>query len=291
MNYLLLILSILALFPFASSATAWDVLVVQNYRAKPYAEVVRGFESVASGKISVLVLEESSDEDPTREIRRRRPDLILALGAEALFKVKKIGTIPIIYCMVLNPDLLLGNEDNITGISMSVSPERQLTALRKALPDLSKIAAVYNPDKTGSFLEKARTAAQKMGIKLVTVKVDRAKDFPRALETLPRDLDAFWMLPDSTVTTSEAVEALLLFSIRTKLPVFTFSDKYLRIGAFMSLELNTFELGKQAGEMAKKIRTGTAVENIPRAYADQATATVNQAVAAKFGIPGRNGFE
>jgi hypothetical protein len=201
------------------------------------------------------------------------------------------GNIPIIYCMVLNPDPLLGNEDNITGISMSVSPERQLATLRKALPDLTKIAVVYNPDKTGSFLEKACSAAQKMGIKLVTVKVDRTKDFPRALETLPRDLDAFWMLPDSTVTTSEAVEALLLFSIRTKLPVFTFSDKYLRMGAFMSLELNTFELGKQAGEMAKKIRAGTAVENIPRAYADQATATVNQAVAAKFGIPGRNGFE
>jgi ABC-type uncharacterized transport system substrate-binding protein len=90
---------------------------------------------------------------------------------------------------------------------MSVSPERQLAALRKALPDLSIIAAVYNPDKTGSFLEKARTSAQKMGIRLITVKVDRAKDFPRALETLPRDLDAFWMLPDSTVTTSEAVEA------------------------------------------------------------------------------------
>lgn len=291
MNYLLLILSILALFPFASPATAWDVLVVQNYRAKPYADVVRGFESVATGKISVLVLEESSDEDPTREIRRRKPDLILALGAQALSKVKKIGNIPIIYCMVLNPDLLLENEDNITGISMSVSPERQLAALRKALPDLSKIAAVYNPDKTGSFLEKARTAAQKMGIKLVTIKVGRAKDFPRALETLPRDLDAFWMLPDSTVTTSEAVEALILFSIRTRLPVFTFSDKYLRMGAFMSLELNTFELGKQAGEMAMKIRAGTAVENIPRAFADQATATVNHAVAAKFGISGRTGFE
>jgi len=284
MNYILLILAFLALFPLASPAAAWDVLVVQKYRAKPYAEVVRGFESVAGGKTSVLILEESSDTDSVREIRRRNPDLILALGADALSKVRKIDNIPIIYCMVLNPAPLLGNEDNITGISMNVAPEKQLAHLHKVLPDLHKIGTVYNPGKSGAFLEKARTAAQKTDIRLVSVKVEQAKDFPRALESLPRDIDAYWMLPDSTVTTPEAVEALILFSIRTKIPVFTFSDKYLRLGAFMSLELNPSDLGKQAGEMAKKIRSGTAVENIPRAFADQATLTVNHAVAAKLGI-------
>ncbi|RQW82116.1 MAG: ABC transporter substrate-binding protein [Geobacter sp.] len=285
MNYPLLILTILALFPLASSASAWDVLVVQKYRAKPYADVVRGFKSVDPGRTSVLVLEESSDDDPVREIRRRNPDLILTLGADALVKVKKIDTIPIIYCMVLNPDPLVGNESNITGISMNVSPEKQLAALRKILPGLKKIGTVYNPVKMGSFLEKAHSVAQKMGILLVTAKAEQAKDFPRALESLPRDLDAYWMLPDSTVIYPEAVEATILYSIRTKIPVFTFSEKYLRLGAVMSLDLNTFEVGKQAGEIAKKIRSGTAVKNIPRTFAEQATPTVNHAVAAKFGIP------
>ncbi|MDD2320247.1 MAG: ABC transporter substrate binding protein [Geobacteraceae bacterium] len=285
MNFFLVILTILALMPLASSAAAWDVLVVQKYRAKPYADVVRGFESVATGKVSLLVLEESSGEDPLREIRRRRPDLILALGADALSKVRRIGNIPIIYCMVLNPDPLLGSEDNITGISMSITPEKQLASLRKVLPKLDKIGTAYNPDKMGSFVEKARVAGQKMGIRLVAAKVERAKDFPRALESLPQDLDAYWMLPDSTVTTPETVEAMILFSIQTRIPVFTFSDKYLRMGAFMSVELDTIDLGKQAGRVAEKIRSGTAVGDIPRAYADHATTTVNQAVAEKFGIP------
>ncbi len=285
MNYILLILTILAIFPLASPASAWDVLVVQNFRAKPYVDVVRGFESVTNCKTSVLVLEESSDDDPLREIRRRSPDLILALGAEALSQVRKIGNIPIIYCMVLSPAPLVGNEDNITGISMLVSPEKQLTVLRKNLPELKKIGAVYNPAKMGSFLEKARYTAQKMGIQLIAAKAEQAKDVPRALESLPHNLDVYWMLPDSTVTTPEAVEATILYSIRTKTPIFTFSDKYLGLGAFMSLELNTFELGKQAGEMARKIRAGTAVENIPRTFAEQATPIINHAVAAKFGIP------
>lgn len=285
MNYIFLIIPLLTILQLVSPASAWDVLVVQKYRAKPYADVVRGFDSACPGKISVLVLEELSEEDPLREIRRRNPDLILALGADALAKVRKIGSIPIIYCMVLNPEPLAGNEDNITGISMSVSPEKQLATLRKNLPELKKIGTVYNPAKMSSFLDKARVAGQKIGVQLVGVKADRAQDVPRALENLPRDLDVYWMLPDSTVTSPEVVEATILYSIRTKTPVFTFSDKYLRIGAFMSLELNTFELGKQAGEISKKIRAGMAIKNIPRAFADQATPTVNHAVAAKFGIP------
>ncbi|MRR55646.1 MAG: ABC transporter substrate-binding protein [Deltaproteobacteria bacterium] len=285
MNYIVLIIPFLTLVLLASPASAWDVLVVQKYRAKPYADVVRGFDSVDSGKTSVLILEELSEEDPVREIRRRNPDLILAIGADALAKVSKIGSIPIIYCMVLNPEPLAGNEDNITGISMSVSPEKQLATLRKNLPGLKKIGTVYNPAKMSSFLEKARFAGQKIGVQLVGAKADRPQDVPRALESLPRDLDAFWMLPDSTVTSPEVVEATILYSIRTKTPVFTFSDKYLRIGAAISLELNTFELGKQAAEMAKKIRSGTAIKNIPRAFAEQATLSFNHAVAAKFEIP------
>jgi len=252
MNFFLVILTILALMPIASSAAAWDVLVVQKYRAKPYADVVRGFESVATGKVSLLVLEESSGEDPLREIRRRRPDLILALGADALSKVRRIGNIPIIYCMVLNPDPLLGSEGNITGISMSITPEKQLASLRKVLPKLDKIGTAYNPDKMGSFVEKARVAAQKMGIRLVAAKVERAKDFPRALESLPQDLDAYWMLPDSTVTTPETVEAMILFSIQTRIPVFTFSDKYLRMGAFMSVELDTIDLENRPAGWQKR---------------------------------------
>lgn len=268
----------------APAASAWDVLVVQKYHAKPYAEVVRGFRDATNARVSELILSEANGEYSVREIHRRGPDLILAIGIDALERVKKIRDIPIIYCMVLNPDSVLGNESNITGISMNIAPERQLAVLLKALPTVKKIGLVYNPKQTGGIAAKVHAAAEKAGLRLVALRAEQAKDLPRQLDNLPRDLDLYWMLPDSTFTSPEAVESLFLFSIRSRIPVLTFSDRYLRMGAFISLGLDTTGMGKQAGEMAEKIRSGAKVGDIPRTDAERLIPVINRTVAEKFGI-------
>jgi putative tryptophan/tyrosine transport system substrate-binding protein len=265
-------------------ASAWDVLVVQKYHAKPYAEVVRGFRDATNARVSELILSEANGENSVREIRRRGPDLILAIGLDALVRVKKIRDIPIIYCMVLNPAAVLGNESNITGISMNIAPEKQLAVLQKTIPTLKKIGLVYNPRQTGSIAAKAHAAAEKAGLRFVALKAEQAKDLPRQLENLPRDLDIYWMLPDSTFTSPEAVESLFLFSIRSRIPVLTFSERYLRMGALISLGLDAVGIGKQAGEMAERIRSGAKAGDIPRADAERLTPVINRAVAVKFGI-------
>jgi putative ABC transport system substrate-binding protein len=268
----------------APSAFAWDVLVVQKYHAKPYVEVVRGFRDTTNARVSELILSEANGEDSVREIRRRGPDLILAIGIDALARVKKIRDIPIIYCMVLNPDSVLDNESNITGISMSIAPEKQLGDLLKVLPTVKKIGLVYNPKQTGTIAARVHAAAEKAGLRLIARRAEQAKDLPRQLENLPQDLDLYWMLPDSTFTTPEAVESLFLFSIRSRIPVLTFSDRYLRMGAFISLGLDTTGMGKQAGEMAERIRSGAKAGDIPKADAERLSPVINRAVAAKLGI-------
>jgi putative tryptophan/tyrosine transport system substrate-binding protein len=282
---LLIILTITIMaVPQAFTAYAWDVLVVQNYRAKPYSEVVRGFRTACPSRIDELILSELAPGNPLREIRRSRPDLILAIGIDALSIVRKIRDIPIIYCMVLNPESMLSDEGNITGVSMNLPPDKQLAVLRKAIPHLKKIGLIYSPAHTGPIAARAVTAAERMGISLVTLKAERPNDLPRQLERLPKDLDAYWMLPDSSLTSPEAVESLLLYSIRARVPIFTFSDKYLRMGAFVSLDLDTYELGRQTGEMAERVRGGVDVATIPRIDADRAIPTMNRAVASKLGI-------
>ena len=62
------------------------------------------------------------------------------------------------------------------------------------------------------------------------------------------------VLPDITVITPETIEFLLLFSLENRIPVFTFSEKYVESGALMSIIIDAFDIGCQAGEMAKAIQ-------------------------------------
>ena len=271
------------LFP-ASAANAWDVLIAQNSRAKPYAEAVRGFKSVYGARVQELVISELSGEDVPTEVRKRRPDLIVAIGMEALLKVRKIREKPIVYLMVLHPDSVLRGESNITGVSMIIPPEKQLAYFRRSLPRMERIGLIYNPANTGHIVARAINAGARMGTEIKTLKAHKASDFPQLLNGMKGNIDAYWMLPDSTVVAPECIEYLLLFSMENRIPVLTFSDKYLKMGAFLSVEIDPFKIGKQAGEMVEKILAGIDASDIRAVDAADADVTVNYKIGEKMGI-------
>ena len=97
-------------------------------------------------------------------------------------------------------------------------------------------------------------------------------------------IDAFWMLPDITVICPETVEFILLFSIENKIPIFSFSEKYVEMGALMSLSINPVDLGKQAGQIAEKILAGNYVMNIYGVEPEDIVISINVKVAKKFKI-------
>jgi putative ABC transport system substrate-binding protein len=267
-----------------STAAAWDVLVVQQYRTRPYEEALRGFRSACRANIYELVLSEMGGEDVVGEIRRRKPDLILAIGMEALLQVRKINEIPIVYMMVLNPDFILNGEKNITGISMNISPEKQLSALRKIMPHVKKIGLIYCRRTAGRMADSAGRAAAKKGIEITALKAEGPADFPGLLRSMKGGMDVYWMLPDSGVIAPGIVEDLILFSMRNRIPVFTFSDKYLKMGALLSLQVDIYKLGKRTGETARKILSGISVAEIPEIEASDATLNINYMIAEKMGI-------
>lgn len=266
------------------AAGSQEVVVVQSLKVKPYDDALLGFKSVYAGKIKKLILPEMEGADAVRAVREAKPAIILAIGAEALAKVRRIKDIPIVYLMVLNPHAPLQGEENITGVSMSIPPEKQLAALQKVLPDVRRVGLLYDPGKTGFLVKKAQIAARAAGIELVAKEVRRPKDVPELANSMKDHIQAFWMFPDTTVVTPETVNFLLLFSLENRIPMFAFSDKYVEAGALMSLDIDAFNLGKQAGEAARKILSGVDVREIPRFDVKNAVLTINVKTAKKMGI-------
>jgi putative ABC transport system substrate-binding protein len=281
--FLILLAKLLMLSPCIAAANP-KVIVIQSLMIKPYEEALSGFKSACDCKIERLILSEMGGVDVVKEVSKIKPDIILTVGIDALSKVKKIKDIPIVYIMVLNPQSVISKEENITGVSMNIPPEKQLVLLQEAFHDVNRVGLLYDPEKSGYLVEKARYYSRKLGIKLIVEEVHSSKEVPSIINKMKYGIDVFWMLPDTTVITPETAEFLFLFSLENKIPIFTFSDKYLELGAVMSVGLDAFDIGRQAGEMAKKILSGTDIMNLPRVDARKAVLTINLKTAKKLGI-------
>lgn len=276
----ILLLSIL-LWP--SITASEEIVAIQSLNIKPYNDALRGFESACNCKVERFILSDKRT-DVLKTIREAEPDIIIAIGNNALERVKEIKNVPIVYLMILSPQSVISEEANITGISMNITPKKQLAVIHQALPDIKSIGLLYDPGRTGYFVKKAELAARAIGIKLIAKEIRDSRDLPRQLKSMKGEINAFWMLPDVTVVTPETVEFLLLFSIENRIPVITFSNKYLEMGALISLNIDAYDMGKQAWEITKKVLSGTDIKRLKRTDARKTDVTINKKTATKLGI-------
>lgn len=283
-NLFTIIILLLSITCQGLSEAGQEILAIQSVRVKPYEEAIKGFESACNSKTKRLVLSDLEEVDLVKEVKKIGPDLIVAIGMDALSSVKRIRNIPVVYLMVLNPASILSGEKNVTGVRMNVSQEKQLITLTKVLPEVKSIGLLYDPDRTGTLVKRAQDAAGKIGIKLIAKKVYSPTGVPSLVRDMKGKIDLFWMLPDITVVTPETFEFLLGFSLEHKIPVLTFSDKYVELGALMSIGVDAFDMGSQAGEMARMILSGRDPSDVPQVDARKAVISINLKIARKLGI-------
>lgn len=277
-------LIIIALILLGSAAHARDVLVIQGLRVKPHDEAVRGFRSACDADARRLYLADLEGTDIVRLVREEQPRLILAIGPEALKKVRPIKNVPIVYLMVVNPQTIVKGNRNSTGVAMNVPPEKFFDLLTRISPKPRVVGLIYDPAKTGHLVKRAQQAARARGIELAAREVGSSREVPEALNGMKGAIDALLMLPDTTVVAPETVELFILASQENKVPVIGFAGKYVEMGALASLDIDGFDQGRQAGEMAVKILNGTDVADLPGTEARSATVKVNRGVAKKLGI-------
>lgn len=261
-----------------------EIVVVQSSHQKPYEEAIKGFERSCDANLQRIIISEDEGMDVVREIKFKRPDMVLALGPDALSEVKRIKDIPIVYLMVLNPQSTLSGQENITGVSYNIPPHKQLQALLRALPRTKRVGLLYDPENTGYLVKDAQQAAGEMDILLTARKIHHAKDVATSAMEMKGDIDVFWMLPDLTVMTPVTVEFLALFSLKYRIPLLAPSEIWLNRGAFLSTGIDNFDMGAQAGDMANKILSGTQVKNVQQTLARKYVVSKNLMIAGKLGI-------
>lgn len=267
-----------------ANASASGIVSVQGIDIKPYNNAFEGFKSICGCDPEQLVISEMQGMNIIREVRYLEPDLIISIGITALNRIKDIKDIPIVYLMVLDPGPVIAGKSNITGVNIYIPPEKQLLHIRNIMPHVSNIGLIYDPSINGNFVKKAIPAAKTANIGLTVKEISNAKEFPSLLENMKKEIDAFWMIPDLTAFTPETTEYLFLSSIENNMPIITFSEKYLEMGALLSFNIDPFDMGKQAYEVSNKILKGAKISRMKKTYARTLIIEINQRTAKIFGI-------
>jgi ABC-type uncharacterized transport system substrate-binding protein len=281
----LAIFSSVLLFLSATHLEASGIVVLKSADITPYNEALEGFRSSCACEIrEEIPVRELGSTDAAARLLRGAPDGVFVIGIDALSRAKRIRDLPVVYAMVPGGQSTDGYAENVSGVNMYISPKEYLSAIRKVFPHATRIGVLYDPGHLEAYIREAASVAKAMGLGLVMKKVLRPGDVPSLIEGMQSKIDVYWMLPDTTVVNKESVELLLLFSFQNRVPVFTFSKKYVEMGAVAGLNMMPFDMGVQAGELMKKLLAGKGVHSPIRVDTRRTLLMINHKVAQKLGI-------
>lgn len=228
-------------------------------------------------------------------IRRRlfadRPVLILAAGAKAAYVAKvwtKNKDIPVIFIMVLNWQhyKLLENQDNMTGVSMEISPGTQLANMAMFTPQARKIGVIYSSIYSAEMMEKAEKAAAILGLELVTRSINHPKEFKRTFKELYPRVDGFWMLNDPLVFSLDNATWFKERCIQNRLICVGQSETLAQFGLLLTINPDIHHIGSQAASMARNILLhGQNPKDIGVMAPVGTRISINMKTAQKIGLP------
>ncbi len=269
---------------FCNTVSAAKIISVQSLSIKPYNDAVKGFQSACNCSVEQFIISEMYEADINKRIQITNPELIIAVGSKALEIVKEIKDISIISLMVLNPQSIISDHDNISGIDLFIPPKKQLAEITRLIPHLKTIGLIYDPARTGNYIKDIENASIASNIRIIAKQANDPLELPSLLNSMKDEIDAFWMIPDLTVVNQDTIEILSLFAIKYNLPLISFSKSYFKMGALISLDIDSIDIGRQAWEIAEQILSGKNSNQIKTSYARTLISSINHKTVKNFGM-------
>jgi putative ABC transport system substrate-binding protein len=247
----------------AAEAGETLIFVVRARSSPPYDAVFSGFkvlieESGFHARYEIHDAENGNDDlDGFLEnAKTEAADLVFTIGTSVTRRVidKDVG-IPLVYSMVIDT-VGLGEANDVTGVTLEFAAPFHFKWMKRFLPDARRIGVIYNPEKNGQRVDRARREAQEEGLTLKTQGVDRPQDIPAALDRISRDIDVLWGIPDDVVLNPKTAKQILLFCYRQCIPFVGPSEAWVKAGALYALDRDYGDIGAQCGEMAVALLNG-----------------------------------
>jgi putative tryptophan/tyrosine transport system substrate-binding protein len=225
------------------------------------------------------------------ELVRLKVDVIIASATQATQAAKEATkTIPIVFLRAGDPvayglvDSLARPGGNITGmsaVSLDLSGKR-LELLKEALPRISRVAILYDPQLSLS-LKEMQTAAQFLGVKIQALEVRTAADVENAFSAMKKERsDSLITMPPPSISVHQ--KRILELTEKNRFPGMHSNKGWVEAGGLMSYGLDVFDSDRRAAILVDKILKGTKPSDLPVEQPTKFELVINLKTAKQIGV-------
>jgi putative ABC transport system substrate-binding protein len=177
---------------------------------------------------------------------------------------------------------------NVTGLS-TISPElsgKRLELLKEAVPGLSRVAFLWNPDVRGTVLDYKETegAARSLRLELQSVEVPRAEDLDRAFSAVTKQRAQALIVPAPNPVLFANRGQIVGFAQRNRLPSIYAQKEYVEVGGLMSYGPSLPDMYRRAATFVDKILKGAKPADLPVEQPTRFELVVNLKAAKALGL-------
>ena len=228
------------------------------------------------------------------ELIRSKPEVIVATGTPVYAALKQsTNTIPVVITVTADPVFdgfaasLARPGGNFTGLStgnVELYP-KQIELLKAAVPNLSHVALLWNPNNPGhpARLKAMLAISRKAGIKALQVEGRSADEIERGFAQISRDhAQAVVILNDTFFV--QQFRQIATLALKHRLPSMLGAVEFAEAGGFMGYGQNVVDNFRSAATFVDKILKGAKPGELPFEQPMRLQLVINRGTAKAIGL-------
>ena len=226
------------------------------------------------------------------EFVRLNVDVIVTVGSAVPIVKQATSTIPIVFAVGIDPvgsglvASLAKPGGNVTGLSIQANElaGKRLELLREIMPQLRRLAIMFNADNTQPVLEMGETQAEarRLGLEVAPLAIRRAEDVSPAFQGLKTRADALYVAVDQLIVANRA--PILASALGERIPTIFSTSDFARAGALISYGPSYSDLFRHSADLVDKILRGTKPADIPVEQPTKFELVINLATAKALDV-------
>jgi len=229
------------------------------------------------------------------DLVQRKVDVIVAAGDPSILAARRAtGTIPIVMVAAGDPvrrglaASLARPGGNVTGMTVLSSElaGKRLELLKQAVPTVSRVAVLWNPDNPGGLpdFQATQAAAQTLKIAVRSVEAQKTADFEQAFKVMTDEKVQGVVALTDPVTSNMAGKVIADLAVKNRLPLMCDLTEFTRSGALMSYGPGLLSMTQRSAAFVDKILKGAKPADLPIEQPTKFELVINLKTAKALGL-------